>query len=88
MGGGDQKLMMALGALVGLKLAPALALLVAVAGGAQALVAIALARLRGQRERGAWKKILLPYSVAILIGTAALLALHTIGWLPEQFLWR
>ncbi len=77
-GGGDQKFMMAMGALVGQNLAVPALLLTAIAGGVQSLIWIGYHALLQKNQRffadGSWKKITLPYSPAIVTGV--LLAWH------------
>jgi Flp pilus assembly protein protease CpaA len=66
MGMGDAKLMAVVGAAVGSRMSLLVLLAIAIAGGAQAVLWLAAAKLRGQeRPRH------VPYAVAIAAGTAA-----------------
>ena len=74
MGGGDQKLMMAVGANLGSRLAIMAIFLVAAAGGIQAILWV-VARAFTTGDAKSWKNLLhetkLPYSLAIAVGTSA-----------------
>lgn len=74
MGGGDVKMLAALGLWTDLGAAPALLAAIGIAGGLAALVSI-LSRLVIPAE-GSWKKRQIPYGVAIAIGAIALFLLQ------------
>ncbi len=88
MGGGDQKLMMAVGALVGRDLALSVVFGVAIAGGLQALLTITIATPSEAREkrslsfRDRLHTTRIPYSIAIAVGTIAVLLLDHFARLP------
>ena len=83
MGGGDQKLMMAVGAFVGQDLALPLVFAVAIAGGVQALITIARPEGPKQSLHERLRTTHIPYSLAIALGTVAVLLLDHFGRLPK-----
>ena len=112
MGGGDQKLMMAVGAFVGQDLALPLVFAVAIAGGVQALLWLFITKsviptpsqVEGEGTRLITRFVIpsasegtrpslsqklrtthIPYSLAIALGTVAVLLLDHFGRLPQLF---
>lgn len=85
MGGGDQKLMTAVGAFVGADLALPAVFGVAIAGGFQALLATTIARPQEPKQslRHALRTTRIPYSLAIALGTVIALLLDHFGRLPQ-----
>ncbi len=76
--GGDQKLMMAVGAFVGQTLALSVVLAAAVFGGLEALISILFARgSTGIRSR--LKTLHIPYSLTIAPGTGMVMLLNELG---------
>jgi prepilin peptidase CpaA len=70
-GGGDHKLLMAIGAFVGSSLIIPVLLYTAIVGGVQALVWVAIAKYRhaDQPWSGLFRATRMPYSIAIAMGT-------------------
>lgn len=87
MGGGDQKLMLFVGAALGLLAAPTAFLLVAFAGGLQAFGTIIYRKFffSATLPEKFWKKIPLPYSAAIALGAAVTMLLAARHQLPLVF---
>ena len=90
MGGGDQKLMLAVGALVGRDSVALIIVCVALAGGVQAIGTLLWRRWRlgtpapigwpaETRQRRGWRGVAMPYSFAIAAGTGATMLLNYFG---------
>lgn len=83
-GGADHKLLMAVGAFVGGTLIIPVMVAVALAGGAQALLWILVAKRRapGTSMRALLRSVRLPYSVSIAVGTLTMLFLQHVHLVP------
>ncbi len=86
MGGGDQKLMLMVGAWLGYMLAPLVLFAVAVCGGIQSIAWVLYRRQRVPELswRQALKTIHIPYSLAVAMGTFVVIASVYLG---SEWLW-
>ncbi len=85
MGGGDQKLMMMVGAWLGKESSVVLIFAVAILGGLQALIWIAARRLQSGdslESHDLWRKTKLPYSVAIAVAALGIAIINQYSLWP------